>query len=164
MQTAELKEEYKKAKVARAHHEEYMKLAELISKYPSQEETEATVKALKTDIAALEEEKQQLQDKLSRKNGQFQLLLHAIQSLQTVHEAERPLEPPGKRRRQDDDDHNEDGNNADQAQAGPKQWKWTTTTTTTKRRERFDERLLKLFFSTTVSGIAGGARCRRTPG
>ena len=75
---------YRGAKAARANHEEYEKLAELISKYPSREETVATVVQLRSEIAALQEEKKAAEKRLAEKNAQFQLLLHAIRQLQTT--------------------------------------------------------------------------------
>ena len=94
MTNSELKEAYVQAKVSRTHHEEYQKLAELISKYPSQEETVATVSSLKRDIEALEQEKQAMESRIAQKNGQFQLLLHSIQALQSAHQL-RPMAETG---------------------------------------------------------------------
>ncbi len=86
--TAQLKAGYKQAKQARSNHEEYEKLAELISRYPSQEETVATVNQLKKQIEELEQEKREMESRLAVKNNQFQLLLHAIRSLQSTHSAQ----------------------------------------------------------------------------
>jgi seryl-tRNA synthetase len=80
--SAKLRQTYKQAKLARSNHEEYEKLAELVGRYPSREETMATVTALKAEIEALEAEKKDTENKLALKNGQFQLLLHAIRGLQ----------------------------------------------------------------------------------
>jgi chromosome segregation ATPase len=82
--TAELKAGFKQAEQARSNHEEYEKLAELISRYPSREETVTIVNGLKHEIEALDEEKRELENRLAAKNGQFQLLLHAIRSLQAA--------------------------------------------------------------------------------
>jgi hypothetical protein len=79
----ELKQSYKKAKIAKNNHDEYEKLAELISKYPSQEETEQTVANLKDEIDVLKLQNSDMEEKLNVKNGQLQLLLFAIQNLKS---------------------------------------------------------------------------------
>jgi hypothetical protein len=78
----ELKQSYKQAKIARNNHDEYEKLAELVGRYPSREETMSTVTALTAEIEALEAEKKEMEGRLALKNGQFQLLLYAIRGLQ----------------------------------------------------------------------------------
>ena len=85
-----LVESYKKAKIAKNNHDEYEKLAELISKYPSQEETERTVNQLKEEIRVLEQQNSEMEDKLNVKNGQLQLLLFAIQNLKSKDVAQLP--------------------------------------------------------------------------
>jgi len=82
-EVASLKEEYNKLNVNKQNREQYEVLVKLINEYPSREKTEKEISAIEGQINQLEEENEKINDKISNRTKQFQLLLFALNQLQT---------------------------------------------------------------------------------
>ncbi|KAJ0183425.1 hypothetical protein K1T71_001401 [Dendrolimus kikuchii] len=81
------------AKTVRKNRIEYDVLAKVISEQPDRKETLERLSALKTELAGLENTKQQLESRLSLRKKQFHVLVTSIHQLQALLDEPDDVEP-----------------------------------------------------------------------
>ena len=87
-QVEQLKQEYERLNVDKQNKEQYEVVIKLINEHPSREKTEKEISSIETQISELESENERISEKFENKSKQFQLLLYALNTLQSEIEKE----------------------------------------------------------------------------